>query len=166
MVSKWPDVKAYSTAILDEFENVKETVASVRSIRQDKNIPHKETLELFVKRDGEPQVNLNSIVAKLANLTSITATEAKVEGASSFLVKTTEYYLPLGSLLNVEEELTKLQAEVTYLQGFLESVMKKLGNEKFVSSAPAKVVEIEQNKKADAEAKIKSLEEQIAQLKK
>jgi valyl-tRNA synthetase len=66
----------------------------------------------------------------------------------------------------VEEELAKLQAEVTYLQGFLESVMKKLGNEKFVSSAPAKVVEIEQNKKADAEAKIKSLEEQIAQLKK
>jgi len=166
MVSKWPAVKAYNTAMLDEFENVKETVASVRSIRQDKNIPHKETLELFVKRDAEPSINLNSVIMKLANLTSITGTETKVEGASSFLVKTTEYYLPLGSLLNVEEELTKLQAEVTYLQGFLESVMKKLGNEKFVSSAPAKVVEVEQNKKADAEAKIKSLEEQIAQLKK
>ena len=166
MVAKWPTVNPYNKALLDEFENVKEAVASVRSVRQDMNIPHKETLELFVKRDAEPQINLNSVIMKLANLTAITATETKVEGASSFLVKTTEYYLPLGDLLNVEEELAKLQAEVTYLHGFLESVMKKLGNEKFVSSAPAKVVEIEQNKKADAEAKIKSLEEQIAQLKK
>ncbi len=166
MMSKWPAIKPYSKALLDEFENVKEAVASVRSVRQDKNIPHKEALELFVKRETEPQINLNSVIMKLANLTAITGTEAKVEGASSFLVKTTEYYLPLGDLLNVEEELAKLQAEVTYLQGFLESVMKKLGNEKFVSSAPAKVVEIEQSKKADAEVKIKSLQEQIAQLKK
>ncbi len=166
MVSLWPVAKAYDSAILEEFENLKETVANVRSVRQDKNIPHKETLELFVKREGSPLVNLNSVIIKMANLTTINDTDTKVEGASSFMVKTTEYYLPLGGLLNVEEELEKLQAEVVYLQGFLESVMKKLSNEKFVNSAPAKVVEMEQNKKSDAETKIKAIEEQIAQLKK
>ncbi|SDC09127.1 valine--tRNA ligase [Williamwhitmania taraxaci] len=166
MVSLWPVAKAFDSAILEEFENLKETVANVRSVRQDKNIPHKETLELFVKREGSPLVNLNSVIIKMANLTTINDTDTKVEGASSFMVKTTEYYLPLGGLLNVEEELEKLQAEVVYLQGFLESVMKKLSNEKFVNSAPAKVVEMEQNKKSDAETKIKAIEEQIAQLKK
>lgn len=166
MVSLLPQPKPYNSELLSEFENLKETVANIRSIRQDKNIPQKDALELFVKRDGKPAVDLSSVVCKMANLSTIANTEAKVEGTSSFLVKTTEFFLPLGGLLNVEEELNKLNAELTYLQGFLESVNKKLSNASFVNNAPAKVVEIEQNKKADAESKINAIKEQIAQFKK
>jgi len=166
MVSLLPQSKPYSSSLLEEFDNLKETVTNIRSIRQDKNIPQKDALELFVKRDGMPTIDLSSVICKMANLTAITHTESKVEGASSFLVKTTEFFLPLGGLLNVEEELNKLNAELTYLQGFLVSVNKKLSNSSFVNNAPAKVVEVEQNKKADAESKIKAIMGQLAQLKK
>lgn len=166
MVSLLPQSKPYSSSLLEEFDNLKETVTNIRSIRQDKNIPQKDALELFVKRDGVPTIDLSSVICKMANLTAITHTESKVEGASSFLVKTTEFFLPLGGLLNVEEELNKLNAELTYLQGFLVSVNKKLSNSSFVNNAPAKVVEVEQNKKADAESKIKAIMGQLAQLKK
>jgi valyl-tRNA synthetase len=166
MVSLLPQSKPYSSSLLEEFDNLKETVTNIRSIRQDKNIPQKDALELFVKRDGVPTIDLSSVICKMANLTAITHTESKVEGASSFLVKTTEFFLPLGGLLNVEEELNKLSAELTYLQGFLVSVNKKLSNSSFVNNAPAKVVEVEQNKKADAESKIKAIMGQLAQLKK
>jgi Valyl-tRNA synthetase len=89
----------------------------------------------------------------------------KVDGASSFLVSTTEFFVPLGDKLDVEEEIKKLAAELEYTKGFLNSVMKKLSNEKFVSGAPEAVVGMERKKQADAEAKIASLEAQIAQLK-
>jgi len=166
MLSQLPTSKPYSNELLEEFENLKETVTNIRAIRQDKNIPQKDALELFIKRDGKSFVDLSSVVCKLANLKSITNTDSKVDGASSFLVKTTEFFLPLGGLLNVEEELSKLNTELTYLKGFLESVNKKLSNTNFVNNAPVKVVEIEQNKKTDAESKIKAIIAQIAQLKK
>ena len=106
----------------------------------------------------------NAVIAKMCNLSSISKVEEKAAGAVSFLVRTTEYAVPLGNLINVEEELAKLQEELKYQKGFLASVMKKLGNENFVSKAPAKVIEMEKKKQADAESKIKSIEESIAAL--
>jgi valyl-tRNA synthetase len=113
-----------------------------------------------------PVVAFNSVIPKLCNLTSIESVEAKVEGSASFMLGTTEYAVPLGNLINVEEELKKLEADLKYNEGFLQSVLKKLSNEKFVSKAPANVIEMERKKQADAESKIASLKESIAALKK
>jgi valyl-tRNA synthetase len=103
---------------------------------------------------------------KLCNLSAIEVVNEKPEGAASFMVGTTEYFIPLGGMINVEEELAKLEADLKYQEGFLQSVLKKLSNEKFVSKAPANVIEMERKKQADAESKIASLKAGIAALKK
>ena len=164
MVALIPEVAPVDNLYLEDFEIAKEIVGGVRTIRLQKNIPNKEALELQVL--GEHNDHFNSVIAKMCNLSSIIRTEEKAAGSASFLVRTTEYAVPLGNMINVEEELAKLQGELKYQQGFLASVMKKLSNESFVSKAPAKVIEMERKKQADAESKIKSIEESIAALKK
>ena len=151
--------------IVKNFETVKEVIGGIRTIRLQKNIAQKETLELQVVGEN-PVAAFNSVIAKLCNLTAVSAVENKAEGSASFMVGTTEYAVPLGSLINVEEELKKLEAELKYNEGFLQSVLKKLSNEKFVSKAPAAVIEMERKKQADAESKIAALKESIAALKK
>ena len=164
MVALIPEVAPVDNLYLEDFEIAKEIVGGVRTIRLQKNIPNKEALELQVL--GEHNDHFNSVIAKMCNLSSIIRTEEKAAGSASFLVRTTEYAVPLGNMINVEGELAKLQDELKYQQGFLASVMKKLSNESFVSKAPAKVIEMERKKQADAESKIKSIEESIAALKK
>mgnify|MGYP001078957831 FL=1 len=164
MVALIPEVAPVDNLYLEDFEIAKEIVGGVRTIRLQKNIPNKEALELQVL--GEHNDHFNSVIAKMCNLSSIIRTEEKAAGSASFLVRTTEYAVPLGNMINVEEELAKLQDELKYQQGFLASVMKKLSNESFVSKAPVKVIEMERKKQADAESKIKSIEESIAALKK
>ena len=164
MVALIPEVAPVDNLYLEDFEIAKEIVGGVRTIRLQKNIPNKEALELQVL--GEHNDHFNSVIAKMCNLSSIIRTEEKAAGSASFLVRTTEYAVPLGNMINVEEELAKLQDELKYQQGFLASVMKKLSNESFVSKAPAKVIEMERKKQVDAESKIKSIEESIAALKK
>ena len=151
--------------IVKSFEAVKEVIGGIRTIRLQKNIAQKETLELQVVGEN-PVAAFNSVIAKLCNLTAVSAVENKAEGSASFMVGTTEYAVPLGSLINVEEELKKLEADLKYNEGFLQSVLKKLSNEKFVSKAPAAVIEMERKKQADAESKIAALKESIAALKK
>ena len=163
MVALMPEAAPVDEAFLANFEAVKEIVGNVRTIRLQKNIPNKEALSLQVL--GEHADTFNAVIAKMCNLTAITHEAEKTASAVSFLVGTTEYAIPLGSLINVEEELEKLQNELVYQQGFLTSVLKKLSNENFVSKAPAKVIEMERKKQADAESKIKSIEESIAALK-
>ncbi|MBR3897621.1 MAG: valine--tRNA ligase [Bacteroidaceae bacterium] len=151
--------------IVNNFEAVKEVIGGIRTVRLQKNIAQKETLELQVVGEN-PVAAFNSVIAKLCNLTAVSAVENKAEGSASFMVGTTEYAVPLGSLINVEEELKKLEADLKYNEGFLQSVLKKLSNEKFVSKAPAAVIEMERKKQADAESKIAALKESIAALKK
>ena len=151
--------------IVKNFEAVKEVIGGIRTVRLQKNIAQKETLELQVVGEN-PVAAFNSVIAKLCNLTAVSAVENKAEGSASFMVGTTEYAVPLGSLINVEEELKKLEADLKYNEGFLQSVLKKLSNEKFVSKAPAAVIEMERKKQADAESKIAALKESIAALKK
>ena len=164
MVALMPEVAPVDSAYLDAFEVVKEIVSGVRTIRLQKNIPNKDTLALQVL--GDHNDAFNPVISKMCNLSEITKTDDKAAGAVSFLVRTTEYAVPLGNMINVEEELAKLAEELKYQQGFLAFVQKKLSNESFVSKAPAKVIEMERKKQADAESKIKSIEESIAALKK
>lgn len=164
MVALLPEVSQVDEKYLNAFEIVKEIVGGVRTIRLQKNIPNKEALGLQVL--GGHDDHFNAVIAKMCNLSSISRTDEKATGAVSFLVRTTEYAVPLGNMIDVEEELAKLQNELNYQQGFLASVLKKLSNESFVSKAPAKVIEMERKKQADAESKIKSIEESIAALKK
>ena len=154
----------YNEALIAQFEAVKEVISGIRTIRLQKNIAQKEALALEVTGEN-PVAGFDSVIAKLCNLSEIKQVETKSEGAAAFMVGTTEYAVPLGNLINVEEELKKLEADLKYQEGFLQSVMKKLSNEKFVSKAPANVIEMERKKQADAETKIAALKESIAALK-
>ena len=155
----------YDETIIAQFEAVKEVIGGIRTIRLQKNIAQKEALTLEVVGES-PVSKYNAVIAKLCNLSAINAVAAKAEGAAAFMVGTTEYAVPLGNLINVEEELKKLEADLKYQEGFLQNVLKKLSNEKFVSKAPANVIEMERKKQADAETKIAALKESIAALKK
>ena len=165
MVQLVPEAKTFDSELLARFETVKEVIGGIRTIRLQRNIPQKEQLALEIVGKN-PVAELNAVIAKLCNLSAISEVSAKSEGAAAFLVGTTEYAVPLGSLINVEEELKKLENDLKYQEGFLQSVLKKLGNEKFVSKAPASVIEMERKKQADAETKIAALRESIAALKK
>ena len=154
----------YNETLIAQFEAVKEVISGIRTIRLQKNIAQKEALALEVTGEN-PVASFGSVIAKLCNLSEIKQVETKSEGAAAFMVGTTEYAVPLGNLINVEEELKKLEADLKYQEGFLQSVMKKLSNEKFVSKAPANVIEMERKKQADAETKIAALKESIAALK-
>ena len=154
----------YNETLIAQFEAVKEVISGIRTIRLQKNIAQKEALALEVTGEN-PVAGFGSVIAKLCNLSEIKQVETKSEGAAAFMVGTTEYAVPLGNLINVEEELKKLEADLKYQEGFLQSVMKKLSNEKFVSKAPANVIEMERKKQADAETKIAALKESIAALK-
>ena len=148
-----------------QFEVVKEVISNIRTIRLQKNIAQKEALELQVVGEN-PVVEFNAVITKMCNLSAITVVEAKAEGAASFMVGTTEYAVPLGNMIDVEAEIARMEAELKHKEGFLQGVLKKLSNEKFVNNAPAAVIEIERKKQSDAESIIKSLKESIAALKK
>ena len=151
--------------MIQQFEVVKEVISNVRSIRLQKNIAQKETLELQVV--GENPVDaFNLVIMKMCNLSAIDVVDTKNEGAASFMVGTTEYAVPLGNMIDVEAEIARMEAELKHKEGFLQGVMKKLSNEKFVNNAPAAVLELERKKQADAESIINSLKESIAALKK
>ena len=149
--------------MIQQFEVVKEVISNVRSIRLQKNIAQKETLELQVV--GENPVDaFNLVIMKMCNLSAIGVVDTKTEGAASFMVGTTEYAVPLGNMIDVEAEIARMEAELKHKEGFLQGVMKKLSNEKFVNNAPAAVLELERKKQADAESIINSLKESIAAL--
>ena len=152
-------------AIVQQFEVVKEIISNVRSIRLQKNIAQKEALELQAVGEN-PVAAFNAVITKMCNLSSIAVVEAKADGAAAFMVGTTEYAVPLGNMIDVEAEIARMEAELKHKEGFLQGVLKKLSNEKFVNNAPAAVIELERKKQADAESIIKSLKESIAALKK
>ena len=152
-------------AFVQQFEVVKEVISNVRSIRLQKNIAQKEALELQVVGEN-PVAAFDAVIIKMCNLSAVTAVEAKADGAAAFMVGTTEYAVPLGNMIDVDAEIARMEAELKHKEGFLQGVLKKLGNEKFVNNAPAAVIEMERKKQADAESIINSLKESIAALKK
>ncbi len=165
MVSPMPTAQLYDEKLLEQFDLVREAITAIRNIRKEKNLPNRDAIELYVKPDDNFYPQYNPVLEKMANLSAIV--EGQPAGLNAaFLVKSTEYFVPLGDGVNVEEELAKLRSELEYLQGFLNSVMKKLGNERFVASAPPAVVETERAKQSDAEAKIKATQERMEALSK
>ena len=164
MVAPMPANKHFDSKLLSDFDNIKEIIAGVRTIRLEKNIPNKESLGLNIIGSHTPLYD--KVISKMANLSEIKIVSEKEAAAASFLVGTTEFSVPLGSSINIEEELAKLNEELIYLGGFLNSVMKKLGNEKFVQNAKPEVVEAERKKRADAESKMQTIRESIEALSK
>ncbi|MCQ2976063.1 MAG: valine--tRNA ligase [Bacteroidales bacterium] len=166
MLQQIPEAQKFDEKLLERFETAKDVIAKIRQIRQDKGIAQKDAIDCFARLvDGSYDGYFDSVIAKQCNLQNFDQISEKKEGCLTFVAKNVEYYIPMGDKVNVEEELKKLQAELDYTKGFLISVEKKLSNERFVSGAPAQVVEREKQKKADAEMKIEALEKQIAGLK-
>ncbi len=163
MIASWPERNRIHHKILDQFEFARDVIIAIRGIRASKNIPQKEQLEFCVKKnlDEIPDTTWDGLVAKLCNLTEIAYVDENVDNAMSFVVKSTEFYVPTGTLVDVETEIKKMEKEIGYTRGFLNSVMKKLSNERFVNGAPTAVVENECKKQSDAENKIKVLQGQI-----
>lgn len=165
MVQKMEFSPSWNEQVIAAFETVKGVISGIRTIRTQKQIAQKETLALQVI-EKNPIAPFNDIVIKLCNLSAIDVTTNKAEGAVNFMVGTTEYAVPLGSLIDTEEEIKKLEAELEYEEGFLRSVQKKLNNKNFVSKAPAEVIEMERKKQADAENRMAVIRQSIAALRK
>ena len=164
VVAQWPTLQDVSEELIEGFNFASDVISGVRTIRKEKNIPMKETLELSVLNDGGISKDWDVVIAKLTNVSNITYIEAALDGALTFRVKSNEYFVPIHGAIDVEAEITKLQGELKYTKGFLASVRKKLSNERFVSNAPAQVIALERQKEADAIAKIETLEKSLASL--
>ena len=165
IVSTWPTLKPFNANLISEFENTMEVISGIRTIRKDKNIPFKDSIEFKVVNNDNVSPYFDSVVTKLGNISSLEYVSEKVDGALSFRVKSNEYFIPISGNINVEEEISKLTEELKYIQGFLKSVQAKLSNEKFVNGAPEKVLANEKQKEADALAKIATIEQSLASLK-
>jgi len=162
MVSDMPKTEPYKNNFLNNFEEIKEIVSNIRAIRTEKGIAVKAPIELFFNSNNENvETALMPIISKLCNLSGVIQTSEKIGNAASFRVNTIDYFIPISTKINIEDEVNKMQQELNYLKGFLTSVNSKLSNQKFVDNAPEQVVKVELVKKSDAETKIKSLENQI-----
>ena len=165
VVAQQPKVERNANEhILARFELTKEAISAIRNIRKQRNIAQKEALVLHYIADENFPAEYAAVIEKMANLSELSAVTEKDSTAAAFMVKTTQYFVPMEGKIDKAAEREKLQAELSYLEGFLQSVMKKLSNERFVQSAPEKVVANERAKQADAEAKIAALKEQIEAL--
>ena len=165
MYAPAPAVEQWDEALLTRFELVKEAITDIRNVRKQKNIAQKQPLTLKVIVDENYPAAYAPVIVKMGNISAIETVTEKDPAAAAFIVKTTQYFVPLGDNIDREAETKRLTADLEYLEGFLASVMKKLSNERFVNSAPEKVVANERAKKADAEAKIAAIREQLAALK-
>ena len=150
--------------LLADFELVKQIVSGVRMVRSQKNIAPKEQLELQVVGANHYEA-FNAAITKMGNLSAINVVSEKDAMASAFMVGTDEFAVPLGNMIDVAAEIEKMKQQLAHLEGFLQGVMKKLGNERFVQNAPEQVVAMERKKQHDAEEKIAALKESIAALK-
>ena len=165
MLSTWPKTGKVDQKLLSEADRAFEVITSIRNLRNSKGIHKKEVLNLWVRSQGRQLYrNFDYLIRKLANVGQIDFTVEKIPNSLSFVVQSDECYVPLEGPVDTAMEKEKLAEELNYAKGFLNSVNKKLANDRFVQNAPALVVENERKKKADAEAKIKTLEESLASL--
>ncbi|MBL7982011.1 MAG: valine--tRNA ligase [Flavobacteriales bacterium] len=164
IVAAWPKGGAGDAKLEAEVQHAFDLVSAVRNTRNERGMSPKDVLDVQVKGAVPMTPAVASLVNKLANVGAINTVDKAGDGSVTFLVGTTEYAIDLGSNVDPAAEAKKAEEELNYLRGFLNSVEKKLGNERFVAGAPAQVLENERKKKADAEAKIKALEERLAVL--
>ena len=167
IVSSWPKLGDFDQELIDSFENATAIISGIRTIRKEKNIPNKEALELYVlDTDAGYNSRWDAVLLKMGHLSLLEKTSEPLEASLSFRVKSTEFFIPMGAAIDIEAELDKIKKELEYTQGFLNSVRKKLSNERFVQNAPSQVIDIERKKEADALAKIETLQQSLLHLKK
>ncbi|AMC10347.1 valine--tRNA ligase [Lutibacter profundi] len=164
IIAEYPTKENVDQSLINDFKLASEIISNIRTIRKDKNIAFKDTIEFFAFNNKNSNRKFDAIIKKLGNLSSIAYVSKKIDGALSFRVKSNEYFIPITSDINVEEEKTKLEDELKYTEGFLKSVQKKLSNERFVNNAPEQVIKNERKKEADALAKIATLKASLASL--
>ena len=167
IVSSWPKLGDFDQELIDSFENATAIISGIRTIRKEKNIPNKEALELYVlDTDAGYDSRWDAVLLKMGHLSLLEKTSEPLEASLSFRVNSTEFFIPMGAAIDIEAELDKIKKELEYIQGFLNSVRKKLSNERFVQNAPSQVIDIERKKEADALAKIETLQQSLLHLKK
>jgi valyl-tRNA synthetase len=165
IISNMPKSQAFDKSLVDKFEIAQHVITEIRTIRKEKNIPQKDSLTLFVKKNNEqPETLFDSVVQKLCNLEKLEYMSEKLEHASTFIVKSTEFFIPLGDKIDKETEKTKLLAELKQAENLLRSTESKLSNERFVNSAPEQVIALERKKQNDAQQKIDVISKQLEQL--
>lgn len=165
MVSSWPEKSEVEPSILVDAEGAFEVVSNVRNTRNAKQISPKEKLKLFIQSD-EPTgyERFESVIIKLANLEEVAFTSDEQSNSIGFVIGGDKFQIPIDGSIDSEKEKEEIIKELEYTKGFLSSVNKKLSNERFVSGAPEQVVTSEKQKRADAESKIKVLEERLASI--
>ena len=165
IVAEYPKVKSFDSQLISDFETVKDVVSGVRTIRKEKNISFKDTIELSVLNNENLASTYDAVISKLGHISALETVTEAVDGALTFRVQSNEYFIPISGAINVEEEIEKLSQELKYTEGFLKSVQGKLSNERFVNNAPAQVIDGERKKESDALAKIETLKSSLASLK-
>ncbi len=164
IIARFPETGTSDNKIISAFDKAEKVIIGVRKVRKEKNIPNKESVRLLLKKGKHDESMFFPVVEKMGNIEKIEEVSEKPGNVISFIVGSQEYYIPLTESVNVEDEIAKLQEELKYTEGFLNSVIKKLSNERFVNNAPGAVVAKERKKQADAEEKIRVLKEQISNL--
>ena len=164
IVAEWPKRKSINKTLISDFEFASEVISGIRTIRKEKNISFKETIDFSVLNNEDTSNTFDEVIKKLGNLSSLNYVTEAVVGALTFRIKSNEYFVPIAGAINVQEEIIKLTEELNYTEGFLKSVQKKLSNERFVSGAPEQVVASEKKKEADALAKIETLKASLESL--
>jgi len=164
IIAKWPEIKSPDTDLIQAFEHTKEVVSGIRTLRKEKNISFKETIDLTVNDVANLGDYYQSAIAKFCNVAEVSYADVAPEGALSFRVRSNEYYVPVSGYVDAEQERKKLQEELAYTEGFLKSVRGKLSNARFVDNAPEAVVAAERQKEADALAKINTINSALESL--
>jgi valyl-tRNA synthetase len=165
IVAQWPKGATVNTSILTEAQFAFNIITEIRNARNAKGISPKESMKLIAKEEAKSLcAGFIPVIKKLSNISELTFTAVKPENATSFLISASEFFIPMEGKIDVAKERESILKDLEYQRGFLVSVDKKLSNEKFVSGAPPQVIEIERKKKAEAESKIKTLEESLARL--
>lgn len=165
IVAEWPKQRTSAKAILAEGTYAFDIITEIRNCRNAKGISPKEPLKLVVKSGEEILIkSFWPIIQKLSNVSDVSLTETKIDNATSFLIKSSEFFIPIQGKIDVAKEREAILKDLEYHRGFMAAVDKKLSNEKFVKSAPPHVIELERKKKADAETKIRALEESLSRM--
>ena len=165
IISEWPTMQNTNPDLIAEFDFVIEVIAGIRTIRKQKNIANKDSIDLKIINNEKNATTFDAVIIKLGNIEYLEYVTETVNGALTYRVKSNEYFIPIAGNIDVAAEIEKLEEELKYIQGFLKSVQVKLSNEKFVANAKPEIIANERNKEADALAKIATIEQSLASLK-
>ncbi len=165
IIAEYPKLTSFNNSIIENFEFATEVISGIRTIRKEKNIAQKDVIELKIINNEKTSSYFDSVIMKLGNISSLEYIAEKIDGSLTFRTKSNEYFIPISGNIDVVAEITKLETELVYAQGFLKSVQIKLSNEKFVANAKPEIIANERKKEADSLANIVTIKQSLASLK-